>query len=93
MNQVMLPSSNHEILKPAPFNGGMLQIVQDKPNDTHRLEFNGSVLASHPNGFSCDALAAGMLSGNLKSVEDQSDYIIRCGGSSNLAAIMELVNR
>jgi hypothetical protein len=83
----LLPSNSPEILRPIPFNGGALQVVPDIEADTHRLTFNGEVLAEHPNGFSCHVLAERMVQGDLERVTAQADYIVRCGGKGYLTAI------
>ena len=47
--------------------------------DTHGLfAENGDLIASHPNGFSCHALAI-RIRDNSEALA-QADYIVRCGG-------------
>lgn len=61
--------------------------------DTHGLYFacgagetakSYVLIASHPNGFSCDELARRMIQGwatdNMQKAMEQFDYILACGG-------------
>jgi len=90
-------SSCPSILQPIPFKGGMLQVTPNYEDDTHHLVFleNDSkhILASHPNGFSCHVLATTLVSNDFDEVKEQSDYIIRCGGESNLELLFCLVEQ
>ena len=83
----ILPSSCPSILQPMPFRGRVLRVVPDYEADTHHLQLNGVTIASHSNGHSCSALAERMIAGDLKRIRDQAEYIVRCGGRSDLAAI------
>ena len=90
-------SNRPEILVPQPYKGGELVVVPDEGADTHHLEFRRKGgegmdevvkrLASHPNGFSCNALAERMRFGNRERVVAQAEYLIRCGGMSDMVAI------
>ncbi len=83
----ILPSSCPAILQPIAFNGGTLQVMPDHQADTHRLNFNGKTIASHPNGYSCHSLAERIISGDHKRITDQAEYIVRCGGSVDLTEV------
>jgi len=83
----ILPSSDARILQPIKFKAGSLVVVPDEAADTHHLVFDGVTLASHPNGYSCYALAKRMIEGGSTNVMAQADYIIRCGGKADLEAI------
>jgi hypothetical protein len=83
----ILPSSCPQILEPLPFRGGVLRVVPDEAVDTHRLTFNGGTIASHPNGYSCHALAERMIAGEAKRTDAQASYIVACGGSVEWAAL------
>jgi len=82
----LLPSSSPHILKPIPFKHGRLQVYPWPEMDTHYLAFvterESITLASHPNGFSCYALAERTISGNVQRVREQAEYIVRCGGTT-----------
>lgn len=73
-----------------PFRGGVLLVVPDYEADTHRLTHNGKVIASHANGYSCHALAERMIAGNAQRVNEQAQYIVACGGTSDVEAIKNL---
>lgn len=82
------PSSAPHILLPIMFIGGFLQVRPMPEADTHALFFvseqGEKVVASHPNGFSCHALAERMVSGDAARVREQAEYIVACGGSTQL---------
>ena len=79
-------SSAPHILKPMPFKHGRLQVYPWPEMDTHYLAFvtgcESVTLASHPNGFSCHALAERMIAGDVDRVREQAEYIVRCGGTT-----------
>ena len=80
-----------------PFGKGVFQVVPDEPLDTHHLVFtcNGvtTVIASHPNGFSCHVLAERIIKGDTQRIKGQVDYIIACGGSAkSVADILALIS-
>jgi hypothetical protein len=90
----ILSSSSPHILQPMPFKSGILQVRPIEKEDTHTLVFvSGSeviTLASHPNGFSCHALAERMIRGEEQRTREQAEYIIRCGGTAHLERIYEV---
>jgi hypothetical protein len=90
----ILPSSSTSILQPMTFKSGKLQVRPMEKEDTHTLVFvTGTeviTLASHPNGFSCYALAERMIRGEEQRTREQAEYIIRCGGSANFERIYEV---
>lgn len=87
----LFSSSSPEIFNPLPFTSrlwpGVLQVSPDEANDTHHLMLvNGNswtILASHPNGFSCHALARHISKGDADSAVRQLVYIIACGGTAS----------
>lgn len=83
----ILASSCPQILQSMPFKDGRLRVVPDYEADTHHLQLNGQTIASHPNGYSCHALAERMIAGDTKRIQDQAEYIVACGGESNFEAI------
>jgi len=99
IGSTLLPSSSPEILRPIPFQDGELVVIPDETADTYRLCFilNGSksILASHPNGFSCHSLAKRIVAYSANSPDkearlsylEQAEYIILCGGSVDFIAI------
>jgi len=88
----ILPSSCPEILRPLKFRLGTLQVRPNEPLDTHELILTESgvetIVASHPNGYSCRSLAERLIAGNSDRVFEQADYIVRCGGDANHAIIL-----
>lgn len=90
----ILPSSCPRILQPAKFNGGILQVKPDEAKDTHSLYFtkagSETVLASHPNGYSCHCLAERIVSGDADRIANQAHYIVECGGESDWVSIFEV---
>lgn len=78
----LLPSNESRILKPvdAPF--GVLQVRVIADCDTHGLFCGESLLATHPNGYSCHALLERMVSGDTNKTRDQVKYILDCGGTA-----------
>lgn len=85
----LLPSSNPTILAPIKIGTAILQVMPDEKMDTHHLTLKRNdvetIIASHPNGFSCHSLAQRILAGDVQRITEQADYIIRCGGQSKSA--------
>lgn len=81
----ILPSSDPQILTPLPFRRGSLVVVPLEHVDTYALVYKDeaglSVLATHPNGYSCRELALRMASGNAERATKQGAYILACGGT------------
>jgi hypothetical protein len=86
----LFASSRPETLTPMASPFGTLQVKPRPEIDTHSLYLNDTVIASHPNGYSCHALAERMLKGDWKKVMEQADYIIRCGGTAEKEIIEKL---
>lgn len=82
----LLASSEPRILVPIKTPFGTLQVVPDEQRDTHDLiletQYGRTVIASHPNGYSCHILAERMVSGVEERIANQAAYIARCGGES-----------
>lgn len=85
----ILASSDPLILKSIEGKHGTLQVRAVESLDTHALflkrDAGESVIAMHPNGYSCHALANRLLAawegtGHYNLAMDQFDYILRCGG-------------
>jgi len=80
----ILPSSDPSILAPidAPF--GRLQVRALPDLDTHALfwahDQYDSLIAIHPNGYSCHQLAKRMVAGDEARVRAQAAYLLDCGG-------------
>ena len=72
----LLPSSDSRILQPI----GKLQVKALPELDTHALFYGKSIVAIHPNGYSCRALAERMVEGDKKGSLEQAEYILACGG-------------
>lgn len=53
-------------------------------------EVGETVLASHPNGYSCRSLAERIVSGDKARINNQADYIVRCAGTVNFTALEAL---
>src|SRR4051812_15849598 len=91
----IFPSFSTSILQPMPFKSGTLQVRPMEKEDTHTLVFVEATevrtLASHPNGFSCYALAERMIRGEEQRIREQAEYIIRCGGTADLSRIVEVI--
>lgn len=86
----ILPSNSPQILQSMPFKGKVLQVVSDYEHDTHHLKLDGKTIASHPNGHSCHALAERMVAGDAERIQEQAQYIVRCGGTADFEAIKEI---
>ena len=80
----LLPSNEARILQPVKTDFGTLQVRVIAELDTHGLfhkhSKGGSLLATHPNGYSCFALLERMQSGDVGRVRGQVQYILDCGG-------------
>lgn len=74
----ILPSNDRQILQPVVTRYGPVQVRVIAEEDTHGLFFYDSLLAKHPNGYSCHALAKRM--DNPVQALLQAEYIVRCGG-------------
>lgn len=95
----LLPSSELRILQPQQGAHGTLQVRALPDLDTHGLFFNEtSLLAMHPNGYSCFTLAERMLAAweGKKPVTyalEQFDYILACGGLGKKRESIEFITR
>lgn len=82
----ILPSSSPEILKPIDCSLGRLQVRALPGTDTHALFLTTSqgetLLASHPNGYSCHSLAKRMAAKEWDRAREQAYYIVQCGGTA-----------
>lgn len=80
----VLPSSDPQILQPIVCTFGTLQVRAMPELDTHMLFWSHdryeSMLAEHPNGYSCHNLAKRMVAGNKDKVRQQAQYLLDCGG-------------
>lgn len=86
----LLPSNEPRILRAveAPF--GILQVRPLPEMDTHGLFLRHqetkshpggeTILAMHPNGYSCYALLERMVQRDVARVTKQAEYILACGG-------------
>lgn len=77
----ILPSNCAMILQPVETPVGTLQVRVMEAQDTHGLfrVSDGALLAQHPNGYSCHALAKRLATGGKAA--EQADYIVACGGT------------
>jgi hypothetical protein len=80
----ILSSGDAHCYKPQPFGDMMLEVKPSVEMDTHFLVIHHtagtSILAEHPNGHSCRALAERMIAGDADKVNQQLQYIEDCGG-------------
>jgi len=89
----ILPSSDAQVLQTKTGEHGVFQVRALPELDTHAVYFARSaddlgadevMIASHPNGYSCDALAkrtiAAWNDGSVERALGQFDHIIVCGG-------------
>lgn len=87
----LLPSSSPEILTPIKFSAGQMQVIPDEARDTYDLVFTNdgatTILASHPNGYSCRCLAERIAGNERHKYLEQAEYIVLCGGSVDFRAI------
>ena len=69
-----------------PHGNIVLQVMPDEKMETHHLVLTRNnlptIIASHPNGFSCHSLAERIIEGNANRITEQADYIVRCGGTA-----------
>jgi hypothetical protein len=93
MGGSILPSAGPTTYKRKEGSHGAFETRPLDELDTHGLYFipkpgvlpvEEALIASHPNGFSCDNLAQRMIdgwsSGDAERAMDQFDYILACGG-------------
>lgn len=78
----LLPSSDSRILQAVKTPFGTLQVRAIVDLDTHGLFLDGSLLASHPNGYSCHALLERMAKREIDRAVEQVKYILDCGGTA-----------
>lgn len=88
-------ASDSRILAPIECALGRLQVVPMPKLNTHHLVLTTAqgeeLLASHPNGYSIRSLAERMASGNHEQTMNQAEYIVRCAGVVQLAAIKRIL--
>lgn len=92
----LLSSSEPRILQPQTGAHGTLQVKALPELDTHGLFFNDSLLAMHPNGYSCHVLAQRILGAwsdqlSVARAMEQFDYILACGGLGRQRASIEYI--
>lgn len=82
----LLPSNETRILQPVKTSFGTLQVRVIAELDAHGLfhkHANGeSLLATHPNGYSCHALLKRMAAREIDRAVEQVKYILDCGGTA-----------
>lgn len=82
----LLPSNEPRILQAIETPIGVLQVRVIAELDTHGLfhrhAAGESLLATHPNGYSCYVLLERMQSRDRRAVLDQVDHILACGGTA-----------
>lgn len=82
----LLPSSAPHILQPMVLPFGTLQVRALPDLDTHGLflkhDMGETLIATHPNGYSCHALAERMATGDVDRIRSQAEYIQDCGGTT-----------
>jgi hypothetical protein len=86
----LLASNCPEILKPIKLGDKTLIVRPVESEDTHHLVLvmgGETILAKHPNGYSCHVLATRMVEGDWERIEAQANYIVDCGGFSDIPAI------
>ena len=76
----ILPSSSPQILEPIVTPKGTLRVRGMPDLDTHGLFVDSRLVAMHPNGYSCWALAERIASGDAARVRQQAQYLLDCGG-------------
>jgi hypothetical protein len=81
----LLPSNEARILRPVETPFGTLQVRVIAELDTHGLfhkhAAGESLLATHPNGYSCYHLLEQLAKRNTERVRAQIQYILDCGGT------------
>lgn len=82
----LLPSSDPHILRKIETVFGTFQVRALPDLDTHGLflthERGESLIATHPNGYSCHNLAERMIAGDETRIRAQAEYIQFCGGTT-----------
>ena len=82
----ILPSNEARILLPPKTSYGALQVRVIAELDTHGLfhkhALGESLLATHPNGYSCFALLERMAARETDRAVEQVNYILNCGGTA-----------
>lgn len=78
----ILPSNEARILKPVETPFGTLQVRVIAELDTHGLFHEGSLLATHPNGYSCHVLLEKIVARDSDGVTRQAQHILDCGGTT-----------
>lgn len=82
----LLPSNEPRILRPVETPFGTLQVRVIAELDAHGLfhkhAAGESLLAMHPNGYSCHVLLERMAKGDVDGVRGQVQYILDCGGQA-----------
>lgn len=83
----VLPSSSPEIFRPLAGKNGLFYVKALVEEDTHALYFkekhrNERMIAAHPNGFSCFALAQLIIQRNIPQAIIQANFMVECGGAS-----------
>jgi hypothetical protein len=99
----LLPSAGWDVYGVKPGLHGSFETRPLEEHDTHGLFYSHGVgetggefvlIASHPNGYSCDELAKRMIAawaggdGHRRAL-DQFDYILACGGVGVERAVIE----
>lgn len=82
----LLPSNEARILRPVETPFGVLQVRVIAELDTHGLFHKHAqgetLLATHPNGYSCFELLERMARGDRARALEQARYILACGGTA-----------
>lgn len=82
----LLPSNEPHILQAVQTPFGTLQVRVIAELDTHGLfhkhKAGESLLATHPNGYSCHALLERMAAREIDRAVEQVKYILDCGGTA-----------
>lgn len=82
----LLPSNEARILQPVVTPFGTLQVRVIAELDAHGLfhkhATGESLLATHPNGYSCHELLKRMVAGDVDRVIAQVDHILKCGDTA-----------
>jgi len=80
----LFPPSDKSILQPVETPFGILQVRTIADLDTHGLFHKHargeSLLATHPNGYSCHYLMEQLVKRNATRARQQIQYILDCGG-------------
>lgn len=82
----LLPSNETRILQPVKTSFGTLQVRVIAELDTHGLFFKHAagetLLATHPNGYSCHVLLERMSERKIDRAVEQVKHILDCGGTA-----------